>query len=265
MKTIVITGSTRGIGRALAESLLARGHQVVVSGRSEKSTINAVDEIAKSYPKAKIVGVPCIVNNFDEVQTLWDRTIGQLGAIDIWVNNAGISNQQNPVWEIPVDEIRCVVETNLIGEIFGTRVALKGFLNQGYGAIYNLEGMGAKGRTRVKGLSIYGATKSGIRYFNDAVPAEIENPDVILCALQPGMVLTDMVTGQYVNNPQEWERVKGVLGLISEDVHQVAEWMAEKILTNKKNGQRFHYGGYLKIMTRMIRNALKKPRVKNSD
>lgn len=56
-----------------------------------------------------------------------------------------------------------------------------------------------------------------------------------------------------------------MLGLISEDVHQVAEWMTEKILTNKKNGQRFHYGGYLKIMTRMIRNALKKPRVKNSD
>jgi NAD(P)-dependent dehydrogenase (short-subunit alcohol dehydrogenase family) len=255
MKTIVITGSTRGIGRALAESLLARDHQVVVSGRSEKSTKNAIKEISISFPNGKVIGFPCRVNHFEEVQALWDETKNHFGNIDIWVNNAGISNQQNPVWEIPVDEIRCVIETNLIGEILGTRVALSGFLDQGYGAVYNLEGMGAKGRTRVKGLSIYGATKSGIRYFNDAVPAEIENPGVILCALQPGMVLTDMVTGQYVNHPQEWERVKGVLGLISEDVHRVAEWMAEKILTNKKNGRRFRYGGYFKIMTRMIRKG----------
>ncbi len=258
MKTIVITGSTRGIGYTLAKALLSRGHSVVISGRNQEGVDKSINKLSGEFQADRIFGTACDVRNIKDLQHLWDESVNRFGSIDIWINNAGISNQQNPVWEIPAEEIQSVIQTNMVGEIFGTKIALSCFLKQGYGAVYNLEGMGAQGKTRVKGLSIYGATKSGLRYFNDAVPEEIDNPKVILGALQPGMVLTEMVTGQYEKKPEEWDRVKGILSTISEDVNKVAGWMAEKILNNTKNGVRFHYGGTLRIMIRMIGRVFQK-------
>lgn len=258
MKTIVITGSTKGIGYSLAKALLVKGNRVVISGRSKNTLNKAVKTLSNEFPKEMVLGIVCDVREFDQIQNLWKRSIEKFGVVDIWINNAGISNQQNSLWNIPVDEITAVVETNLLGEIFGTKIALIGFISQGYGAVYNLEGMGAQGRSRVNGLSIYGATKAGLRYFNDALPSEIDNPKIILGALQPGMVLTELVTGQYEGKPVEWEKVKGILTVISEDVDRVAVWMAEKILKNEKTGARFKYGGLMRMIIRMIRRNFKK-------
>jgi len=252
MKTIVITGSTRGIGFALAKALLNKGNRVVISGRTKDSLDKALKLLSDDYPVESFAGFACDVREFNQVQALWNFSIEKFGNIDIWINNAGISNRQTPPWALSETEIRSVIETNMLGEIFGAKVALTGFLNQDYGAVYNLEGMGAQRRRGVKGLSIYGATKAGLRYFNDSVPLEIENDRIILGAIQPGMVLTDMVTSQYEGKSEEWDKVKGILTTISEDVDIVAEWLADKIIKNKKNGVRFTYGGMLRIIFRMI-------------
>jgi NAD(P)-dependent dehydrogenase (short-subunit alcohol dehydrogenase family) len=164
----------------------------------------------------------------------------------------GISNMQNTPWELSAEEIRSVVETNVLGEMFGSKVAVQGFIKQGFGAVYNMEGMGANGRSNVKGLSIYGTSKAGLRYFNDCLAAEITDPRIIAGSMQPGMVLTDMVIGQYEGKPEEWSRVKRVFDVISSDVNQVADWLTDKMLTNQKNGARFAFSNSLRIFSRFL-------------
>jgi NAD(P)-dependent dehydrogenase (short-subunit alcohol dehydrogenase family) len=260
MKTIVITGSTRGIGFALARSFLKRGCKVVISGRKQNLVDVAVERLSKEFPPENIVGLACDVAEFGQLEKLWEGSVKKFGVVDVWINNAGISNTQNPPWDLSADEIECVVKTNMLGEMLGTKIALSGFLRQGFGALYNMEGMGAQRRRGVKGLSIYGATKAGLRYFNDSIFSEVENKGIIIGAIQPGMMLTEMITDQYLNRREEWERLKGIFSMISEKPEIVAEWLAEKILNNSKNGVRFTYGGILRMITRLARNQFQSKR-----
>ena len=259
MKTIVITGSTRGIGFALACEFLKTGCNVVISGRTEASVTNSVEKLQKEFPKDQIAGFACDVSQYDQTEALWMSSKARFGDIDIWINNAGISTEQAKSWEIPEGKIRSVIETNILGEIFGTKVAMEGFLDQGFGAVYNVEGLGANGKTNnVRGLSLYGMSKAGLHYFNQCLFKEIDHPKIIAGALQPGMVLTDLVTGQYENKPEEWEKVKGILGIIASPINEVAVWLTKKILANQKNGAYFHYGGTLRILKRLILSPFQK-------
>jgi NAD(P)-dependent dehydrogenase (short-subunit alcohol dehydrogenase family) len=258
MKTIVITGSTRGIGFAMAESFLKKGCRVVISGRKDSTVKSVVKELSKTYKSGQIDGTACDVSSYKDLQKLWDFSIEKFGAIDIWVNNAGISNELRMLPEITAEEVKKVVETNVLGEIYGTQVALKGFQAQGFGAIYNMEGMGSKKGRMVDGLSIYGTTKSGLRFFNDAIAHENKNGPILIGALLPGMMLTDMVTSQYVGKPEDWKRVEGIFKAIAEDVHVVADWMTDKMLTNQKNGVRFEFSNTFKLLIRMMGHMFKK-------
>ncbi|HWQ05294.1 MAG TPA: SDR family oxidoreductase [Longilinea sp.] len=263
MKTVVITGSTRGIGFALAREFLKRGCQVVISGRKNEGVEASVNELTKEFPAERIDGFQCDVTSYDQVKELWERSGEKFGHIDIWINNAGISNGQALPWEIPPDELKSVVDTNILGELYGTKVAMQGFLAQGFGALYNMEGLGANGKTNnVRGLSVYGMTKAGLHYFNKCLAQEINHPRIISGSLQPGMVLTDMVRGQYIDKPDEWEKVKGILGIISSPVNGVAAWLVNMILTNQKNGVHFGYGGTLRILKRMFLAQFNKNREK---
>lgn len=251
MKTIVITGSTRGIGFTLGREFLKRNCQVVFSGRTESSVENALEVLLAEIPQGLMIGVPCNVRDYDQVTALWEKSTAQFGTVDIWINNAGIANQQNKAWELEPEAMKAVVETNILGELYGTKVAMQGFLDQGFGALYNVEGMGADGKTHnVKGLSIYGMTKAGLHFFNKTLAQENDHPEIITGAIQPGMVLTDLVTGQYEDRPEEWEKVKGILGIIANPIDEVAPWLAEKILANQKNGAYIKFGGTLRILKR---------------
>lgn len=258
MKTVVITGSTRGIGLALTRAFLMQGCAVVISGRNQGRVDEGVKKIKDDFPDGKITGFACDVTDFKQVEMLWQNSVKVFGAVDIWINNAGISNTQNFPWNIPADEIRAVVETNMLGEMFGSKVAISGFNSQGYGALYNLEGMGSSGRRRVSGLSIYGATKAGLRYFNDALADEIKSGRIVTGAIQPGMMLTDMIMEQYRERPEEWERVRGIFSIISEEPDIVAEWLVKKILANTQNGVRFSYGGMHRMASRWLKKLFKK-------
>lgn len=258
MKTVVITGSTRGIGFAMAQSFLDQGCRVVISGRKKTSIQAAVQKLSETYDGDRVEGYPCDVTSYNALQKLWDFAVKKFGEIDIWINNAGISNELNMLWKIPAEEIQRVVETNVLGEMYGSQVALNGFIQQGFGALYNMEGMGAKKGMKVDGLSIYGATKAGLRYFNDAIIKENKSETILIGALLPGMMLTDMVMSQYESKPEDWKKVEGILSAISEDVQVVADWMTRKMLANKKNGVRFEYSNSFKILLRMLKMQFKK-------
>lgn len=251
MKTIVITGSSRGIGYGLADAFLERGCRVVVSGSSQSSTDTAVEKLTAVHMDGNLLGVPCDVQDPEQVQALWDESAAQFGEIDIWINNAGLTGPMMKLADVPGVEVQRVIGTNLIGTMHGARVAISGMTRQGHGFVYNMEGMGSTGRKQ-EGMNLYGSTKYAIRYINDVLKKELASTPVKTGAILPGMVITDMILDPYRGKPQEWERVKGIFSILADRVENVTPVLADAILANEKHGAVIAYSSPWKMLRRFL-------------
>ena len=257
MKSIVITGSTRGIGYGLADAFLSLGCQVTVNGRTEASVERARNELSAKHTAENVFGCSADVTRFADVQALWSAASARFGTIDIWINNAGIAHPQLNFWNHPPERIRAVVETNVVGAMNGAAVALRRMVEQGFGAFYNMEGLGSSGR-RVQGLTLYGATKYGLRYLTDALVEETKGTNVLVGALRPGMVITDLITQQFEGRPEEWERAKRIFNIIADRVETVTPWLARKILANRRTGVRIYWLTPTKMTVRFLLSPFRK-------
>jgi NAD(P)-dependent dehydrogenase (short-subunit alcohol dehydrogenase family) len=251
LRTVVITGSTRGIGYGLSDAFLERGCNVTVSGRSQEAVDRAVETLRARHGTERLLGCPCDVTDFDQVQALWDAAKARWGRIDIWLNNAGIAHAQTPLWRQAPVEVAAVVQTNLTGSIYGAQVAMKGMLEQGSGSIYNLEGLGSDGRN-VEGLTAYGTTKAALTYLTDAMALEVMGTPVLVGAIRPGMVVTDMITQQYKDRPEQWDEAKRVFNILADRIETVTPWIADRVLANTKNGARIRWLSRGKAMSRFL-------------
>jgi NADP-dependent 3-hydroxy acid dehydrogenase YdfG len=160
-------------------------------------------------------------------------------------------------WELSPSQYTDVVTTNLLGTIYGTKVALIGMLAQGYGALYNMEGFGANGR-RMRGMTLYGSTKAAVHFIDRSLAEEIEGTPVIMGSIAPGMVITDMITQQFKGREQELEKSKRILNIIAERAETVAPVIVEKILDNKKNGAAIAYSSTARMMFKFLAAPFKK-------
>jgi NAD(P)-dependent dehydrogenase (short-subunit alcohol dehydrogenase family) len=253
MKVVVITGSTRGIGFGLATEFLRRGCGVVISSRSAENVGQAAAGLADVFGSELVFDQVCDVTDYASVESLWDASVKRFGAVDIWINNAGISHRQADLAAIPPEDLRMVVETNILGTLHGARAAMLGMRERG-GAIYNLEGLGSDGR-RMKGLHLYGATKYAVAYLTNSLADEAKGSRVIVGAIQPGMVLTELITSQYTGREADWRRLERMFRIIAAEVDEVAPWVADKVLANRRNGARIRYGSMGRMILRMIRGG----------
>ena len=121
-KTIVITGSTKGIGYGLAEEFLKREHNVVVSGRNQERLDKAVSALAANYKN--VSGCLCDVTKYDDNEKLFAFAKEKFGCVDIWINNAGVAHPMTNVWELPLDVIQDSVNANVYGSIYGSPLVL---------------------------------------------------------------------------------------------------------------------------------------------
>jgi NAD(P)-dependent dehydrogenase (short-subunit alcohol dehydrogenase family) len=114
-----------------------------------------------------------------------------------------------------------------------------------------MEGSGSDGRVG-HGLTVYGSSKRGGRFLTDALIQEVADTPVIVGALSPGMLLTDLVTGQMEQDSQEWERLKRIMNIIADRVETVAPWLAGRILANEKNGASIRWMTRGKVLWRFL-------------
>jgi len=251
MKNIVITGSTSGIGFGLADSFLSLGCSVVISSRSQERIDTAASILIKKYEVSRVYTLQCDVTEFNQVQALWDAAKEHFSSIDIWINNAGAAHPETLLQHYMPDKFKEVIDTNIVGVMNGAVVALRGMIAQGYGGIYNMEGLGSDGRV-ISGLALYGTTKSAISYLTKAMAKETRSYNIVVGGLRPGMVATKLITEQYEGHPEEWERAKGIFNILSDRVETVTPWLAKKILANKKNGAIITWLTRSKIVKRFL-------------
>jgi NAD(P)-dependent dehydrogenase (short-subunit alcohol dehydrogenase family) len=249
MKSIVITGSTRGIGYGLANEFLARGCGVMVNGRSPASVDRAIGSLSQVHGRERLAGQAGDVTSPDDHQALWDAAVAKFGQVDIWINNAGVGHPMMNVWDIPVEKVHQIVEIDLKGLIFGSQVAIRGMLQQGNGHLYNMEGFGSNGRTRA-GISLYGATKSAVRFLSRSLTKETAETAVKVSTLSPGIVITDFITDQYKDDPHGLEAAKRVFNTLGDKVETVTPWLVEQVLANDRSGASIEWLTPFKIIKR---------------
>ena len=236
MKTVVITGSTRGVGYAMAKEFLKRDCRVVLSGRGETLRKSAQEEL-KPF-EGKYAYVSCDVQKKPDLEKLWSFTAEQFGEVDIWINNAGQNTPHVLAYETDEAYVRAVVETNMLGMLFGSQVAAKGMLAQKHGAIYSMEGLGSNNMIQPRTI-LYGTTKHALTYFMKGLAKELEGTGVIAGRLSPGMMLTDFITTSpdgAVAAIESDESFRKLFNILADKPETVAAFFVPRILKNKKNG-----------------------------
>jgi len=144
-----------------------------------------------------------------------------------------------------------VLDTNITGTLYGAKIAISGMLEQGFGAVYNMEGLGSDGR-RVKGLTLYGTTKRAVRYLTEGLVAETNGTPVLVGRLSPGMVTTDLLMGRYDQRSEEWEKASRIFKILADRVETVTPWLVDKVLANTKHGASFQWLTAPKILGRVL-------------
>ena len=189
-KTVVVTGSSRGIGYAIARGCASEGASVVVSSRSADAVKAAVESLRAVGFAAS--GFPCDVSDLSQVEALASHAVEAYGGFDVWVDNAGYAGYYGPTAHVPPQVFAQIVQTNVLGTYHGSLTALRHFLPKHQGKLINLMGRGA--REPVPMQNGYASSKAWVRNFTLALAKEYKDSGVGIYAYSPGMVITDMLT-----------------------------------------------------------------------
>jgi NAD(P)-dependent dehydrogenase (short-subunit alcohol dehydrogenase family) len=263
-KHIVVTGSTRGLGLGLARAFLSMGHFVSVSGRDRESVNAVVRELQQEFGPQNAAGFVVDVTVPRSLDQLWLKA-SLWKPVDIWINNAGVGQSDELFYHIPPEAIEGVIQTNLMGVMNGTRVAYLHMKQQGYGAIYNMEGFGSDGRM-MPGMTLYGTSKHAVRYFTRSFARELAESRVLVGTLSPGMVVTGLLLEPVKENPEARRRSIRIFNILADRVETVAPFLARKILRNRKNDVRIAWLTKWKILLRFLQSFFRKREVVfNSD
>lgn len=196
-KVSVVTGGARGIGLAIAKTFLNARAKVAVCDRNEGELARAAEALSAQYGDS-FNAIASDISIEDDVKNLITEVIGKFGAIDIVVNNAGISGMSR-VWETPVEEWDAVISTNLRGTFLCTREAVRAMLLQGTGGkIINIASINSLLPTT--GIAAYCASKGGLLMFTRAAAVELGPYGININAIAPGSTVTPL-TEWFLNLP----------------------------------------------------------------
>jgi NAD(P)-dependent dehydrogenase (short-subunit alcohol dehydrogenase family) len=201
-RIIVITGVTRGLGRAMAEKFIALGHTVLGCSRSRE----AIDELRQRFPKRHDFDV-VDVRSDGAVQVWVGRLHKKCGAPDLVINNAGVINQSASLWKINAHEFSDVIDVNIKGTVNVIRHFLPNMLKKKHGIIVNLSS--GWGRSADKDVAPYVASKWAIEGLTQALSMELP-AGLGVVALNPGVINTDMLqscfgeSAAHYPSPSRW-------------------------------------------------------------
>jgi 3-oxoacyl-[acyl-carrier protein] reductase len=187
-KIAIVTGGTRGIGRAIAERLLTDGASVAICGRSQDPVDRAV---AQLQPFGAVLGCAADVTKQDQVERFFDTVGARFGGLDILVNNAG-EGVFRKVSEMTAEEWRRNIDLNLTGAFYCAHAALARFMARGGGFIVNISSLAAK--NAFSGGAGYNASKFGLNGFSEALMLDHRYDNVRVCSVMPGSVATEFST-----------------------------------------------------------------------
>lgn len=182
-KVWLITGASRGLGRAFTEEILKAGHRVLATARNSEQLLDVASKFGKNV---RIVSLD--VTNEAQAKYAVDAAIETFGGLDVLINNAGYGNV-SPVEDTPIADFRAQIETNLFGVIIMTKAVLPYFRERASGHIIQISSIG--GRVGPPGRAAYAAAKFGVEGFSEALSKEVGPLGIKVTVVEPGGFRTD--------------------------------------------------------------------------
>ena len=247
-KVAIVTGASRGLGKAMAVGLAAQGAEVVVVARTETEKEHLPGTIHQTAEEIRALGrralaVRCDVGNEQDVEEMVRRTVQELGRIDVLVNNAGIAIYA-PIMELPLRRWELVLRVNLTGTFLCSRAVLPHMVAQRRGSIINLSSVEGdlRARSTLRTGVVYGVTKHAIERFTYGLAAEVGQYNIAVNCLKPKWAV-DTEGMRYLNPDSDrrgWDTAdmmvkaavflacqdaSGVTGIVATD-EELCQWHA---------------------------------------
>jgi 3-oxoacyl-[acyl-carrier protein] reductase len=185
-KTALVTGASRGIGKACAQALAAAGHRVILAAR----TMEKLKEVAAMIPESSVIEID--FSNHESITAGISSAVKEFGRIDILVNNAGIAKDGLAV-RMKAADWQMVLDTNLSGSFFAIQQVLPGMMRERWGRIVNISSV--VGEMGNPGQANYVASKAGLIGLTKSLAQEVGSRNITVNAIAPGFIETDMTHG----------------------------------------------------------------------
>ncbi len=256
-ETAIITGSTSGIGKKMAEIFLKEGCKVAICSRNVENVQKTLEEFKGKYGD-NVIGAPCDVMDIKSIEMLVSKTIEAFGSIRVLVANAGINSTYGPFKYLSLEEANStakkVIGTNLIGVINTISAVLPEMVKNQYGRIITLTGGGAD--RPMENMIIYSASKGGVVSYTKCLAQEFKTneKDIKINIYSPGMLDTNLSTNSKLI--EEWksqERFKIEMDLIRKHVMADIEKSVSSVIpyvmpSCNKNGKEFRGFSLFKLI-----------------
>ncbi len=219
-KVVVVTGSTRGIGRAIVEACAREAARVVVASRKQEAVDATLAELRGQGWQAS--GIAVDVARPGDLEALLAHAVEAWGRVHVWLNNAGLSSGMRPLPEVTEAEVTEIVAVNLTATINACRLLIPYFMAHGGGVLVNMSGKGGRGEASPN-LALYSATKAAVTNLTLSLARENRGRPISIHALIPGMVATDFYR-DVATSPTLTEQAAGIpyvlkaLGVPAEEV-----------------------------------------------
>lgn len=261
MKTVVITGSARGLGYEMAKVFKQNNFNVIISDLNLENLKKAKENLDSLIQTGNVELCVCDVTKTSDITNLINFAKEKYKDIDIWINNAGVNQPEKAIWDLTEDEINTVINVDLKGTVLASNLVMQEMIKNKKGAIYNIEGYGSNDAMML-GLSIYGTSKRAITYFTEALAKESEErkTGVIVGKLSPGIMITDFITNA-LGNKQKInlsEKTKKVYNILGDYPDVVANYLVKEMITNTKNNAKIEWLTNKKAAWRFMTAAFNK-------
>ena len=189
-KTAIVTGASKGIGKALAETVASMGANVTIAARTEGPLKETAQEISSKY-KVDVLPIACDVTKLEDLENLVNETKAKFGGIDILINNAGVSSQY-PFNEQPIEDFERLAHTNYLGYVRLIRLVINDMIKAKSGAIVNMVSGSTLCDPLPRNFIVYSSLKVGLRAFLKGLFWELRDYGIKVTSLLPGVTDTDL-------------------------------------------------------------------------
>lgn len=208
-KVALITGGSRGIGRAIALTFADAGADVVVSSRNRRppELEKVAEEIRAKGGRA--LAIPAHVGKKEDVQNLVQKTLGEFGRIDILVNNAGANPVLSSMVDLEEAAFEKVMEVNLKGALLMSQAVAQEMIKQGGGRIINISSISGL-RARADGTGAYCISKAGVNMLTQVMARELADHNILVNAIAPGSIKTEMSRVNWIDPERRAQRIREI-------------------------------------------------------
>lgn len=247
---VLITGSSKGVGRELAEGFLKQHDSVIVTSRDEANVQEAIISIRRRVPSARVFGHVADVRRYSDVERLVTFAIETFGTVNCIICNAGTVGKRGALRTISAEEVQSVIETNLLGPLYCAKEAFRIADQQVRPLhVFIMDGSGTRGNS-TPDYTAYGASKRSVPQLVSSLNAEAKGTNLRFHTLSPGMVLTDLLLA---GNPTP--RVRRVFNFLADEPETVSEDLVPRIRSAIMSDKPTSYIAFLTIPKALYRLA----------